>query len=206
MRIAIVDDHRIVREGIRWMLSDATSIEIAGEADSGQTLLDLLATTPVDVALVDVRMPGMSGLEALERVRVEFPQVRVIILSMHDQPAYVRRAIELGASGYLLKNTGRDELIRALETVSEGGAYLQGEVVSPLIVEVKSDSPTIRLSPREQEVLQLVASGFENKQIGSELDISEATVKTYLRGIFDRFGVSSRAEAVAVGLREGLIE
>ncbi len=206
MKVAIADDHRIVRDGLSWMLSDAEGIEIAGEADSGDALLDLLATTPIDVALVDVRMPGMSGLDALERIRAEFPQVRVVILSMHDQPAYVRRAIELGASGYLLKNTGRDELIRALEAVADGGAYLQGEVVAPLISEVRKGSSPARLSPRENEVLQLVARGYENKQIATELGIAEATVKTYLRGIFERLGVSSRAEAVAVGLREGLIE
>ncbi len=206
MKVVIADDHRIVRDGISWMLSDAHGIEIAGEADSGEALLELLETTPVDVALVDVRMGGMSGLEALERIRAQFPQVQVIILSMHDQPAYVRRAIELGASGYLLKNTGRDELIRALEAVADGGAYLQGEVVAPLISDVHDGSRTARLSPRENEVLQLVAQGYENKQIATELGIAEATVKTYLRGIFERLDVSSRAEAVAVGLREGLIE
>lgn len=206
MKVVIADDHRIVREGITWMLSDAPGIDIEGEAESGEALLELLATTPADVALVDVRMEGMSGLDALERIKAEFPQVQVIILSMHDQPAYVRRAIELGASGYLLKNTGRDELIRALEAVASGGAYLQGEVVAPLITEVKEGAEPARLSPREHEVLQLVAQGYENKQIATELEIAEATVKTYLRGIFERLDVSSRAEAVAVGLREGLIE
>jgi DNA-binding NarL/FixJ family response regulator len=206
MKVVIADDHRIVREGITWMLSDAPGIDIEGEADSGEALLELLATTPADVALVDVRMEGMSGLDALERIKAEFPQVQVIILSMHDQPAYVRRAIELGASGYLLKSTGRDELIRALEAVASGGAYLQGEVVAPLITEVKEGTEPARLSPREHEVLQLVAQGYENKQIATELEIAEATVKTYLRGIFERLDVSSRAEAVAVGLREGLIE
>jgi DNA-binding NarL/FixJ family response regulator len=206
MKVVIADDHRIVREGITWMLSDAPGIDIEGEADSGEALLELLATTPADVALVDVRMEGMSGLDALERIKAEFPQVQVIILSMHDQPAYVRRAIELGASGYLLKSTGRDELIRALEAVASGGAYLQGEVVAPLITEVKEGAEPARLSPREHEVLQLVAQGYENKQIATELEIAEATVKTYLRGIFERLDVSSRAEAVAVGLREGLIE
>lgn len=206
MRVVIADDHRIVRDGIRWMLSEDASIEIAGEAESGEALLELLSDTPVDIVLLDVRMPGMSGLEALERIRPEFPQVRVIVLSMHDQPAYVRRAIELGASGYLLKNTGRDELVRALETVSDGGTYLQGDVVAPLITDVAANTSALRLSPREREVLQLVAHGLENKQIAVELNISEATVKTYLRGIFERFDASSRAEAVAVGLREGIIE
>lgn len=188
------------------MLEGADSIDVVGEAGSGSELLAILAEASVDIALVDVRMPEMGGLEALELVRRDFPQVRVIMLSMHDAPAYVRRAVELGASGYLLKNTGRDELIRALETVAEGGVYLQGDVVAPLVTEVATTPSTLKLSPREREVLQLVAHGYENKQIATELEISEATVKTYLRGIFERFDVSSRAEAVAVALREGLIE
>ncbi len=145
-------------------------------------------------------------MEALERITREYPQVRVIILSMHDDPAYVRRAIELGAAGYLLKSTGRDELIRALETVAEGGAYLQGDVVAPLIAHTEGNDAETHLSPREREVLQLVAHGFENKQIAVELGISEATVKTYLRGIFERLGATSRAEAVAIGLRKRIIE
>lgn len=206
MKVVITDDHRIVRDGLRWMLEDAESIDVVGEAGSGSELLAILAGTSVDVALVDVRMPEMGGLEALEVVHHRYPQVRVIMLSMHDEPAYVRRAVELGASGYLLKNTGRDELIRALETVAAGGVYLQGDVVAPLVADVEDTPSAARLSPREREVLQLVADGFENKQIAAELDISQATVKTYLRGVFERFGVSSRAEAVAVGLREGLIE
>ena len=206
MKVVVVDDHRIVRDGIRWMLSGAGSIEIAGDAASGDALLELLADAPVDVVLLDVRMPGKSGLETLEAMRIDFPQVRVIMLSMHDQPAYVRRAIELGAAGYLLKSTGRDELIRALDTVAEGGTYLQGEVVAPLIASTDPATSTPHLSPRERQVLQLVAHGYENKQIATELDIAEATVKTYLRGIFERLDASSRAEAVAVGLREGIIE
>ncbi len=129
------------------------------------------------------------------------------MLTIHEEPAYVRRAIELGASGYLLKNTGRAELVRALDTVAEGGAYLQGEVVGPLVTTIGNpDSGESKLSPREAQVLQLVANGFENKQVATELGISEATVKTYLRGIFERLGAQSRAEAVAIGLRAGLIE
>ncbi len=206
MKVVIADDHRIVRDGIVWMLSGAGAIEISGQAESGEALLAMLGVEPVDVVLLDVRMPGMSGLEALRRITQDFPQVRVIILSMHDDPAYVRRAIELGASGYLLKSTGRDELIRALETVADGGAYLQGDVVAPLIAHTETEPSHVHLSPREREVLQLVAHGFENKQIAGELSISEATVKTYLRGIFDRLDVSTRAEAVAIGLRQQIIE
>lgn len=207
MRIVIADDHRVVREGIRYMLSDETDIEIVGEAETGEELLGIIESEPVDVALLDVRMPGMSGFDVLERLVGIAPQVRVLMLSMHDQPAYVRRAMELGAAGYVLKSAGRDELLTALRVVAEGGTYLPSELMEPLIAGVTGRAgPTGKLRPRERQVLQLVADGYENKQIAAELELSEATVKTYLRGVFQRLEVSSRAEAVAVGLRLGVIE
>ncbi len=207
MRVVVTDDHRVVREGIRYMLSDAPGVEVVAEADSGEELLEVVAAEPVDVVLLDVRMPGMSGLEALERLTEVAPQVRVLMLSMHDQPAYVRRAIELGAAGYVLKSAGRDELLTALQTAAEGGTYLAAELMEPLVASMSGRArPSGKLSPREHQVLQLVADGFENKQIATELELSEATVKTYLRGVFERLEVSSRAEAVAVGLRLGVIE
>jgi DNA-binding NarL/FixJ family response regulator len=207
MRIVIADDHRVVREGIRYMLSDETDIEIVGEAETGDELLGIVESEPVDVALLDVRMPGMSGFDVLERLVEIAPQVRVLMLSMHDQPAYVRRAMELGAAGYVLKSAGRDELLTALRVVAEDGTYLPSELMEPLIAGVTGRAgPTGKLSPRERQVLQLVADGYENKQIAAELELSEATVKTYLRGVFERLEVSSRAEAVAVGLRLGVIE
>jgi DNA-binding NarL/FixJ family response regulator len=207
MRVVIADDHRVVREGIRYMLSDETDIEIVGEAETGDELLGIVESEPVDVALLDVRMPGMSGFDVLERLVEIAPQVRVLMLSMHDQPAYVRRAMELGAAGYVLKSAGRDELLTALRVVAEDGTYLPSELMEPLIAGVTGRAgPTGKLSPRERQVLQLVADGYENKQVAAELELSEATVKTYLRGVFERLQVSSRAEAVAVGLRLGVIE
>lgn len=205
MRLVIADDHGIVREGLRWMLAESEGLEIVGEAGSGEELLSLLADVGADVVLVDVRMPGIGGLEALMRMRVRFPEVRAIVLSMHDQPAYVRRAVAAGAAGYVLKNAGRDVLLTALRTVAEGGTYFQGEAVAPLAM-AREPTAQARLSPREAEVLQLVADGFENKQIARELALSEATIKGYLKNIFDRLAVSGRAEAVATALRLGLIE
>ncbi len=207
MRLVLADDHRVVRDGINYMLSGEDDVTIVGEAESGQDLLELLATTPVDVVLLDVRMAEMSGLDVLEAIAGDLPQVRVLMLSMHDEPGYVRRAIELGAAGYLLKSAGRDELLRAIRTVADGAVYIQADLLQPLLTDI--DSPggrSGRLSPRETQVLQLIANGFENKQVARELDLSEATVKTYMRGIFDRLEVTSRAEAVAVALRLGAIE
>ena len=207
MRILIVDDHKVVRDGIRFMLLDAPDIEIVGDAESAEEMFDVIKGDPVDVVLLDIRMDGMTGLDALERIASDFPQVRVLMLSMHDQPGYVRRAIELGAAGYLLKSTGRDERLAAITAVSQGESYIQGRLMEPLLADVTGSSrQTGRLSPREQQVLQLIADGSENKQIARELGLSEATVKTYIRGVFERLDVSSRAEAVAVGLRIGVIE
>jgi DNA-binding NarL/FixJ family response regulator len=207
MRVVVADDHQIVREGISWLLSEQEDIEIVGEAEDGSALLDLLREIPVDVVLLDVRMPGVGGLEALEKITAEFSQVSVIMLSMHDEPAYVRRAVELGAAGYLLKKTGSEELAIALRAVGEGKVYIQGEVTDQLVASLGGEGEQEpRLSPRELQVLKLLADGLENKQIARELGISEATVKTYVKGIFERLEARSRAEAVANGLRRGLIQ
>jgi NarL family two-component system response regulator YdfI len=207
MRIILADDHKIVREGLRWMLSDEDDVEIVGEADSGEALLKLVDRVDADIVLLDVRMPGMSGLDALEILSERVPDLKVIILSMHGEPAYVRRAVELGAAGYLLKSSDRDELLGALAAVAAGKAYIQGEVTETLMKTISGqEAGASLLSPRETEILVLVSRGLENKQIATELGISEATVKTHLKGVFNRLDVSSRAEAAAVGLRLGLIE
>lgn len=207
MRVVLTDDHKVVRDGLRWMLSDEDDVEIVGEAESGEQLIALLAATPVDVVLLDVRMPGMGGLDALAVISEETPDVRVIVLSMHDEPAYVRRAVELGAAGYLLKNADRAEILAALRTVHAGRAYVQSELTGTLLSTIAGRDPVpAALSPRELEVLSLVSQGLENKQIATALGISQATVKTHLKGVFARLGVASRAEAAATGLRLGLIE
>ena len=127
MKILIVDDHKVVRDGIRFMLSDAPDIDIVGDAESAEAMFEILDAEPVDVVLLDIRMEGMTGIDALERIAIDFTQVRVLMLSMHDQPGYVMRAIELGASGYLLKNAGRDEMLAAIAAVSEGETYIHAD-------------------------------------------------------------------------------
>lgn len=207
MKILIVDDHKVVRDGIRFMLSDVPDIEIVGEAESAEAMFTIIDEEPIDVVLLDIRMKGMTGLDALQRISDEYPQVRVLMLSMHDQPGYVRRALELGASGYLLKSVRREEIIAAIDAASKGHTYVDSSLMEPLLAGVTgAPRHAGRLSPREQQVLQLIANGSENKQIARELGLSEATVKTYIRGVFERLDVSSRAEAVAVGLRQGVIE
>jgi DNA-binding NarL/FixJ family response regulator len=161
------------------------------------------------VVLLDVRMPGLNGLDTLEQLRRRPSPPRVIVLSMYREAAYVRRAVQLGAAGYLLKSTSRAELVLALKMVSEGRGYVQGEVTAPLLAEIagdRDDTAVRQLSGREREVLQLIAGGQGNRQVARTLRISESTVKTHLQGIFTHLDAATRAEAVAVGLREGLIE
>lgn len=208
MRLLIADDHRIVRDGLRWMLSGEPEIEIVGEAADGAELLDALAEKNPDVVLLDVRMPGMGGLETLEQMAGSAPDVRVIMLSMYDDITHVRRAIELGAFGYLLKNTSRDELIRALTLVAAGKPYVQGELTAPLVHElaVPTAEDLFNLESRERNVLQLIARGQDNRRIASDLGVTEATVRSSLRTIFNVLHVRTRSEAVAAAIRHGIIE
>lgn len=205
IRVMLVDDHRIVREGLAYMLDGIEGIELAGEARSGSELLATIDDVRPDVILLDVHMPEMSGLEALEQLRRDHPDVKVIMLSMHDQASYVQQALRLGARGYVLKNTGLEELVRALELVSTGKLYLQGELAGAVVAPHEAaDLP--HLSPRELEVLRLMSDGRENKQIARQLGISEATVKTHVKALYTRLGVRSRAQATSTALRLGLID
>ena len=205
MKVVIADDHEVVREGLRWMLSTEPEVEIVAEVGNGVELVDLLKEGhEVDIVLLDLRMPDMTGFDVLEALPDVAPDVRAVILSMHDEPAFVRRAFELGARGYLLKNTDRSELVDALRRVQQGRQYVNGDAGTALI---PNDSAAgTSLAPREIEVLRLIADGLENKQVARRLGLSEATVKSYLKSAFCRLEVTSRAEAVAVALRSGIID
>lgn len=213
MKVLLADDHRIVRDGLRWMLAGEPDIDIVAEAADGQQLLDVLDAHDgqVDVVLLDIRMPGVGGLEALQQLTAahDGPTPAVVVLSMHQEPAVVRRAIELGAAGYLLKSTTREQLLAALRHVAAGNCYVQAEVTAPLLDQVAGRVPSPvapTLTGRERDVLGLVAAGYANKQIARQLTISEATVKTHLKDIFVRLAAANRAEAVARALQLGLLD
>lgn len=209
MRIVIADDHGIVRDGLRWMLVNDPSIEIVGEAASGAALLKILPDLDPDVVLLDVRMPGMSGLETLEAIRELSKTLPVLILTMHDEPELVAGAIERGANGYLLKSAEREELVRAIGEVGRGGSYLQGDLAKPLVSRMTGPGPGPAipdLSDEDRRILGLVARGFSNKEIAGQLELSEPGVKAALQGIFKALGAHGRSEAVAIALRLDLID
>ncbi|HXV93672.1 MAG TPA: response regulator transcription factor [Pseudonocardia sp.] len=204
IRILVVDDHPVVRDGLRGAFAAEPDIEVVGEAGHGEEALARVAHTAVDVVLMDLRMPGMGGVEAIRRLRETAPAVRVLVLTTFDTDSDVLPAVEAGATGYLLKDTPRDELVRAVRAAHRGEAVLSPAVAGRLMGRVRRPGPDA-LSARELEVLRLVAAGVTNREAARALFVSEATVKTHLLHIYAKLDVRDRASAVAAGYERGLL-
>jgi len=202
IRIMIVDDHSIVRMGIAGLLAMADDMEVVAEAEDLEQAAAAFATHAPDVTLMDVRMPGGTGLEALERIKARAPDARVIILSTYDLDEPMIAASNLGASGYVLKSLRFEELVSAIRTVHAGGTYFSPEVMRRIEASAKQKP----LTPREIEILDLLRRGLSNKEIGRRLTISENTAKFHVKAILAKLGVADRAEAVAAAFERGLLE
>jgi DNA-binding NarL/FixJ family response regulator len=209
IRLLIVDDHPIVRDGLRGVLDAEPDLDVVGEASDGATALAMVSHTQIDVVLMDLRMPGMGGVEAIAALRVVAPSVRVLVLTTYDTDRDVLPAIEAGATGYLLKDAAREELLRGVRAAHAGEPVLAPSVAGRLMGLVGAGSPAPAsgpaLSPRELDVLRLVAGGATNRAIARELFISEATVKTHLLHLFDKLEVRDRAAAVAAAYQQHLL-
>jgi DNA-binding NarL/FixJ family response regulator len=204
IRVLIVDDHPVVRDGLRGVLDGEPDMAVVGEAGHGAEALARVAGEPVDVVLMDLRMPTMGGVEAIGELRRVAPSVRVLVLTTFDSDRDVLPAIEAGATGYLLKDTPRDELLRAVRAAHRGEAVLSPSVAGRLMGQVRRPA-TEMLSARELDVLRLVAAGSTNRETAQRLFISEATVKTHLLHIYAKLEVRDRASAVAAGYQRGLL-
>ena len=202
--ILIADDHPVVRMGLRGMLAGQPDFEVVGEAQTGEEAVDLTETLGPDVVLMDLRMPGMNGVTATARIGEQRPDSRVLVLTTSDSGADILRAIEAGATGYLLKDAPREDLFRAVRAAAEGKPLLAPEVAAHLVERVRWSSDEI-LSRREVEVLELVARGKGNRDIAGELWISEATVKSHLLHIYSKLDAADRASAVAVAMKRGIL-
>jgi DNA-binding NarL/FixJ family response regulator len=204
IRLVIADDHLVVWAGLRAMLGAEPDFDIVGEATTGAQAIDLADRLSPDVVLMDLRMPEVDGVAATARIRERHPSVHVLVLTTYDTDADILKAIEAGATGYLLKDATRDELVRAVRTAATGASVLAPAVASRLIDRLRGPGQEA-LSAREIEILEHVARGRTNKEIGAALFISEATVKTHLLHIFAKLDVQDRTQAVTVALDRGIL-
>ncbi|MEU6853939.1 response regulator transcription factor [Actinacidiphila alni] len=207
IRLLIVDDHPVVRDGLRGVFDGDPDFEVVGEAADGVEAVERAVALPVDVVLMDLRMPRMGGVEAIRALRDRAPDVRVLVLTTYDSDADVLPAVEAGATGYLLKDAPRDELVRGVRAAHRGQAVLAPTVAQKLLGHVRGPAAPAAEAPteRELEVLRLVAAGSTNKEAAKQLFISEATVKTHLLHLYAKLGVRDRASAVAAAYKSGLL-
>ena len=201
IRVIVAEDHFVTRMGIKAVLAGDSCIELVGEADRGDSVVQLFAQLRPEVALIDLRLPGQSGVEAIKAIRADFPDARVLVLTSSDGSEDVYRALEAGARGYLLKDTSGATLVQAVRDVAAGRRVLPGDVAARLAERV----PQSGLSAREVEVLRLAASGKSNKRIADALGLSEATVRTHMSHILAKLGADDRTHAATEALRRGIL-
>ncbi len=208
--ILIADDHGVVREGLRRLLESERDLEVCAEASDGREVLERVSSSRPDVVVLDINMPRLGGLEALERLRAKHPEVKVVLLSVHGDSAFVRSAVSLGADGYVLKNGSAAEVLSAVRAVVKGGSYFSPAVAREIVEQVRApkraSEPFSLLSSREREVLHLIADGLSAKEIASELKISTKTVEAHRTSLMRKLGVRKATELVRYALRHGLIE
>ena len=210
IRIVIADDHPIVRQGLATVLSQDEDLEVVGQAENGAEAVSQARELHPDIILMDLQMPEMDGVEAIQIIKMVTSDIGIIILTTYDTDDYIFRGIEAGARGYLLKDSPPEEVLKAIHTVYKGESLIQPRVASRLIdrfSQLSHASATEEvLSSREVQVLQLIAKGAANKEIANELFIGESTVKTHIIHIFNKLGVKGRTEAVAEAARRGIIQ
>jgi len=211
IRVLIADDHLIIREGMRLILEAENGFELVGEACDGEEAIRLANELHPDVVLMDLRMPGMGGLQAMEYLRKDQPELPVVILTTYNEDELMKQGLRAGARGYLLKDTDRQSLFNALQAAVRGETLLKPEILGRLLAEPERGSQHIsprrglQLTDRENAILAAVAQGDRNKEIALHLGITERTVKAHLASIYNKLGVDSRAAAIAVAAQQGLL-
>jgi two-component system NarL family response regulator len=201
IRLLLVDDHFVVRRGLITILSLENDFSVVGEAEDGRQALEVYRQHTPDVVLMDVRMPGLNGLDAIETIRREFPGAKIIVLTTYDNDEDIHRALKAGARGYLLKNVPGEELVQAIRTVHAGDRWVPPRIAARLVEWVSGEV----LTARELEVLRLLFSGLSNKEIAAALAISDNTIKYHLKSIFGKLGARDRTEAVTLALQRGIL-
>jgi two-component system, NarL family, response regulator NreC len=210
IRVLIADDHTIVRSGVRLLLEAEPDIEVVGEALEGNQAIELVASLKPDVVLMDIAMPGIDGFEATRQIKTRFPEIQVLVLTMHRSDEYFFEMLEAGASGYLLKGADTSDLVKAVRFVHRGEVFLYPTMAQKLLREFfkRTKFSSINeslLSPRENEILHLVADGYSNKEIAEKLVVSSSTVHSHLSNLMGKLGMKSRRELIQYARKQGLI-
>ena len=212
IRVMITDDHLIIREGLRLILETADDIEVVGEAVDGAECLELVLKLNPQVILMDLQMPRMDGITAITHLRKDFPEIAIVILTTYNEDDLMIKGLQSGARGYLLKDSSRESLLDAIHAAAKGETLLKPEILARVLAPQSAPKPASTpktestLTERELEVLQLAAKGERNKEMAYKLGITERTVKAHLQSIYQKYGVDSRAAAVAVAAQKGLLE
>jgi len=210
IRLVIADDHIVVREGLASLLEDAPDLTVIGQASNGLEAISLVESLVPDVILLDISMPDMNGLVAAQAIHQKWPLVKILILTMHEEKAFFFEALRAGAAGYVLKGARSDRLITAIRSVHLGGVYLAPEVAGNLVEEFISQTPQemeeVILTPREQEILALIARGLTNAEIAEQLTLSINTVKTHRLHIYQKLELTNQVELITYALQHGLFK
>jgi DNA-binding NarL/FixJ family response regulator len=210
IRAYLIDDHRALREAVATMLDAQADMMVIGQSGDAATGTADIATLCPDIVVLDLKMPGQSGMSAIGQILAACPATKVMVFTMYDNPGYVWATMNAGATGYVLKSASSEELLRAVRAVAGGGGFLQAEVTMPLLKrlarEAKVADDSSALSNREMHILESLAAGKSNKMIARDLSLSEDTVKSHLRRVYEKIGAADRAHAVAIALRMQIIE
>ena len=203
IRVLVADDHKLVREGLKQILGSAADVEVTGEAGNGDEALALAKANDYDLALLDMSMPGLAGIDLIKRLKIEKPELRLLVLSMHAEQQYAARALKAGASGYLTKDAAAEQLLGAIRKVAAGGVHISETAAASL---VSGGGAHAALSDREFEVLRLLAGGHGPTEIADLLNISVKTVSTHKARVLEKLGLGSTAELVRYALENGLLD
>jgi DNA-binding NarL/FixJ family response regulator len=209
VKVFLVDDHMVVREGLKTLITAQPDMEVVGEAGDGEAAWEQVQISKPDVVIMDISMPGVNGIQATERLRQRSPEVKVLVLSVHDDTSYLRQMLAVGAAGYILKHTAADALIQAIRIVAAGGLYLEPSLAEHVVGRYVRRPAAVtellgaELSEREREVVQRVVQGYSNKDIAAQLSLSVKTVETYRARALEKLGLTSRSALVRYALERG---
>ena len=205
INVLLTDDHQLIIDGLKSLLKDQDDINVSAEANNGREALRILGFLPVDVVLMDIDMPVMNGIETLKEVKKQYPDVKVIILSMHNEAGMIKSLIDLGANGYLLKSCTQDEVVSAIRKVAAGQASFSTDVTMALLKTANQEQKSEFLTERETEILKMIAAGYSNKEIGDKLFISHRTVDTHRTNLMKKISVNNIAGLISYAIKNGIV-